>query len=58
MKDDIWSLTWKYPFLIKRPLTQTEIIHKQIMQYFNIMPIVIMIELIHKIRGKVKVKGK
>ena len=40
MKDYKWTLSRKYPFVVKRPLTQLEIIHKRMMEAFNLIPIV------------------
>ena len=57
MQDYKWVLIWKYPFLVKRPLTNTEKILKQTMELFNTMPIVIMIDVFYKIKTKLKQKG-
>lgn len=40
MKDYRYVLTRKYPFVKKRELTELELIHEKIRDYFDLIPIV------------------
>ena len=54
MKDYKYVLTRKFPFVKKRPLTQLELIQKQYLEAFNILPIVVTVSGIATFIGMVK----
>ena len=43
VKDYKYCLTWKFPFIKKRKLTQLEMLHKKMEITFEIIPIAVMI---------------
>ena len=54
MKDYTYTWSSKFPFIKKRPLTQIELVHKRMVELFNIMPTVIIIGNMAKVIGWLK----
>jgi len=44
-----YVLTWKFPFIKKIPMTRIEIIEKNLREFFDILPILVMIDTLSKI---------